>query len=435
MGGRREARGEGFPQHAGKTFIFAAMVYKVIGLMSGSSLDGLDIAYVHLQERAATGKQVAKHWDFELLHTACYPYPDSWKQRLAAAPALSALDYQLLHVEYGHYLGEQVLKFIEEFGLEYKVQLIVSHGHTAFHWPARKMTAQLGDGAAIAALTRVNVVSDLRAIDLALGGQGAPIVPIGEELLLPGYELFLNVGGIANVSKHGGADADGGKPARGGDGGNDAGGGFLAFDVCPANRVLNALAELERLAYDDGGALAASGKVDHPLLQQLNALPYYTMPYPKSLANEFGTEVVLPLIRQAMGERGLSTADALRTHVEHIALQVARAVEALGGASRVAAGAAASAVSGAAGGSEGGAARRMLVTGGGAYNTFLVERLRHRLGFDVVVPDKSLVDYKEALIMALIGVLRWREENNVLASVTGASRDSIGGAVWIGQEA
>lgn len=405
------------------------MVYKVIGLMSGSSLDGLDIAYVHLQERAATGKQAAKHWDFELIHTTCYPYPESWKQRLAAAPALSALDYQLLHVEYGHYLGEQVLKFVEEFGLEYKVQLIVSHGHTAFHWPARKMTAQLGDGAAIAATTRTNVVSDLRAMDLALGGQGAPIVPIGEELLLPGYELFLNLGGIANVSKHGGADNQGGKSAGGDDSGGNggAGGGFLAFDVCPANRVLNALAELERLVYDDGGALAASGKVDHQLLQQLNALPYYTMPYPKSLANEFGTEVVLPLVRQAMGERGLSTADALRTYVEHIALQVARAVEALGGSR--------GAVVGAGSDAAGGTARRMLVTGGGAHNTFLVERLRNRLGFEVVVPDKSLVDYKEALIMAVIGVLRWREENNVLASVTGASRDSIGGAVWIGQEA
>lgn len=369
------------------------MVYKVIGLMSGSSLDGLDIAYVHLQERASTNKQAAKNWEFELIHTACYPYPDSWKQRLAAAPGLSALDYQVLHVEYGHYLGAQVLKFIEEFQLEYKVQLIVSHGHTAFHWPARKLTAQLGDGAAIAATTRVNVVSDLRAMDLALGGQGAPIVPIGEELLLPGYELFLNLGGIANVSKHGGGE------------------GFRAFDVCPANRVLNALAEMEGQAFDADGALAASGRVDHPLLQQLNALPYYTMPYPKSLANEFGTDVVLPLVRSLMGERGLSVTDALATYVEHIALQVARAVEALGGGAR------------------------MLVTGGGAHNSFLVERLRHRLGIEVVVPDKSLVDYKEALIMALIGVLRWREENNVRASVTGASRDSIGGAVWIGQEA
>jgi anhydro-N-acetylmuramic acid kinase len=394
------------------------MVYKVIGLMSGSSLDGLDIAYVHLQERAGTGKPMVRNWDFELIHTACYPYTDSWKQRLAGAPALGALDYQLLHVEYGHYLGEQVQQFVGEFGLEYKVQLIVSHGHTAFHWPARRLTAQLGDGAAIAARTRVNVVSDLRAMDLALGGQGAPIVPIGEELLLPGYAFFLNLGGIANVSKHGNGAA--------------AAGGRAAFDVCPANRVLNALAEIEGKAYDDGGALAAAGKVDHPLLQQLNALPYYGMPYPKSLANEFGTEVVLPLIRRVMGDRGLSTADALRTYVEHIALQVARGVEALGDTD---ADTPAGAGEDIPAGVETAAARRMLVTGGGAHNTFLVERLRDQLGFEVVVPDKALVDYKEALVMALIGVLRWREENNVRASVTGASRDSIGGAVWIGQEA
>ena len=360
------------------------MVYKVIGLMSGSSLDGLDIAYVHLQERAATS-QLPKTWDFSLLHTACYSYPDVWKERLASATGLSALDYQLLHVEYGHYLGEQVLRFIEEFGLHYQVQLIVSHGHTTFHWPARKMTAQLGDGAAIAAGTRINVVSDLRAMDLALGGQGAPIVPIGEKLLLPGYEYFLNLGGIANVSNI-----------------------SIAFDVCPANRVLNALAELEGQPYDKAGALAAAGRVDESLLRELNALPYYALPSPKSLANEFGTGTVLPLVRA----RGLSTTDALRTYVEHIAQQVGRAV-----------------------GDSQQAGARMLVTGGGAHNDFLVERLRHKLGMEVVVADDQLADYKEALIMALIGVLRWREENNVMASVTGASRDSIGGAVWIGQEA
>jgi anhydro-N-acetylmuramic acid kinase len=371
------------------------MVYKVIGLMSGSSLDGLDIAYVHLQERAATS-QLPKTWDFSLLQTACYPYPEAWKQRLASATALGALDYQVLHVEYGHYLGEQVSRFIAEFGLHYQVQLIVSHGHTTFHWPARKMTAQLGDGAAIAAETRINVVSDLRAMDLALGGQGAPIVPIGEKLLLPGYEFFLNLGGIANVSRHGVGDAGGVAET------------FRAFDVCPANRVLNALAELEGRPYDEGGDMAATGRVDESLLRELNALSYYGLPSPKSLANEFGTETVLPLVRA----RGLSTADALRTYVEHIAQQVGRAV-----------------------GEGQHAGARMLVTGGGAHNSFLVERLRHNLGVEVVVADDQLADYKEALIMALIGVLRWREENNVMASVTGASRDSIGGAVWIGQEA
>jgi anhydro-N-acetylmuramic acid kinase len=405
------------------------MVYKVIGLMSGSSLDGLDIAYVHLQERATSSAQAVRQWEYELVHTACYSYPEQWKRRLAAAPGLSALEYQRLHVEYGRYLGEMVLRFIEEFGLQYRVQLIASHGHTVFHDPERRMTAQVGDGAALAAVTRINVVSDLRAMDMALGGQGAPIVPIGERLMLPGYEYFLNLGGIANISAHG----------------ND----FVAFDVCPANRVLNMLAELGGRSFDEGGRVAAGGRVDEGLLERLDALPYYGMGYPKSLANAFGTETVYPMIREGMdvGKTGeertvagmpgtgrteerrpragkiLEIADALRTYVEHIAVQVRRALEGLGGAM-----------------TGRGGAGRMLVTGGGAHNGFLVERLRvllAPLGVEVVVPEgdaRGLIDFKEALVMALIGVLRWREENNVLGSVTGASRDSIGGAVWIGQE-
>jgi anhydro-N-acetylmuramic acid kinase len=396
------------------------MVYKVIGLMSGSSLDGLDIAYVELQERLATGG-AKRGWSYELLQAACLPYDEDWRQRLAGAKKLSALDYQYLHTEYGRYLGQQVLQFIEQFGLQYRVQLIGSHGHTAFHDAGRRMTAQLGDGAALAATTRINVVSDLRAMDVALGGQGAPIVPIGERLLLPDYEYFLNLGGIANISHMG-----------------------LAFDVCPANRVLNELAADEGRPYDEGGAMAAGGQVDEGLLGRLNALPYYAMPWPKSLANEFGTEVVLPLVRQAMIDSGgrLSTADALRTYGQHIVEQVGRAVQSLtadagAGGGSADAGADERVVTGADERADPGAgAGRMLVTGGGAHNTFLVEQLRHELGgIAVVVPDAALVDYKEALIMALIGVLRWREENNVLASVTGASRDSIGGAVWIGQEA
>jgi anhydro-N-acetylmuramic acid kinase len=359
------------------------MVYKVIGLMSGSSLDGLDIAYVHLQERVAA----QRGWEFQLVQTACYPYSEQWRERLAGAARLSALDYQFLHTEYGHCLGREVLRFIAGYGLEYQVQLIASHGHTALHCPARRMTAQLGDGAAIAAETRINVVSDLRAMDVALGGQGAPIVPVGENLLFPECGAFLNLGGIANVSV-----------------------GPVAFDVAPANRVLNALAGEVGLAYDKDGALAAGGRVDGELMRRLNALPYYGMGHPKSLANEYGLEEVLPVVRAA----GLSTADALRTYTEHIAEQVQRAVRGLGAAGAV----------------------KMLVTGGGAHNVFLVGRLRARLSeleVEVVVPDAAIVDYKEALVMALIGVLRWREESNVLASVTGASRDSIGGAVWIGQ--
>lgn len=393
------------------------MVYKVIGLMSGSSLDGLDIVYVHLQESVSTIKDSPRKWEYTILHAGCYPYPAEWRERLATARDLPAGEYLLLHAAYGHYLGEQVLRFIEAHHLHYQVQLISSHGHTTFHLPERKMTAQLGDGAALAATTKINVVSDLRAMDVALGGQGAPIVPVGERMLLGDYTFFLNLGGIANISMHGGAT-------------------FVAFDVCPANRVLNELASLVGKEYDENGSLAAGGQVDEELLRRLNELSYYSQPYPKSLANEFGTEIVLPMVRGAMAGAGRPVsgiADALRTYVEHIAVQVRRAVEGVPGGrvpedhgqSRE-------------GVEPGGGVRRMLVTGGGAHNSFLVSRLREMLaplGVEVVVPDRQLVDYKEALVMALIGVLRWREENNVFASVTGASRDSIGGAVWIGQEA
>ncbi|HUB60371.1 MAG TPA: anhydro-N-acetylmuramic acid kinase [Puia sp.] len=401
------------------------MVYKVIGLMSGSSLDGLDIAYVHLS-------QAGRGWEFQLIHTECYGYPPEWAERLAGATGLSALDYQLLHTEYGHFVGREVRRFMAAYGLEYQVQLIASHGHTTFHDPARRMTAQLGDGAAIAAGTGINVVSDLRAMDVALGGQGAPIVPIGEKLLFLGLAAFLNLGGIANVSVGartvtgpgvtGAAMAGRAAPAMTGSvvsGPGVAGPGVAgpgvsgpaAFDVAPANRVLNALARKAGLDFDRDGLLAAAGKVDEGLLGRLNALPYYGMGWPKSLANEFGLKEVLPLVEGA----GLSAEDGLRTYVEHLVVQIGRAVERL----RV--------------GAE--APAKMLVTGGGAHNGYLIGRLRAKLaelGVEVVVPDAAIVDYKEALVMALIGVLRWREENNVLASVTGASRDSVGGAVWMG---
>ena len=408
--------------------------------MSGSSLDGLDIAYVHLQVNG--GK-----WEFSLVATVTYPYTDEWRKKLADAPRLSALEYQLLHTDYGHYLGEQVNRFIEEHQLHYQVQLIASHGHTSFHLPGRKMTAQLGDGAALAAETRINVVSDLRAMDLALGGQGAPIVPIGEKLLLPGYGYFLNLGGIANLSGHidgspGSAGAEGAGSGKGNTEGAGSGkgrpeGSFIAFDVCPSGRVLDSLAALAGRKYDEGGTLTSSGKIDEGLLQRMNALPYYGMGYPKSLANDFGTDTVYPMIMEA----GLTPADALRTYTEHICVQIRNAIAGLRNGGRKAGNEGMPENAGGQSGNGGGKVEgdgRLLVTGGGAHNRFLIARLQELLEpmqIEVVVPDKELVDNKEALVMALIGVLRWREESNVLASVTGASRDSIGGAVWIGQEA
>jgi len=280
--------------------------------------------------------------------------------------------------------------------LHYKVAVVASHGHTTFHMPASQMTAQLGDGAAIAAKTQLPVVSDLRALDVAFGGQGAPIVPIGEKMLMNDFTYFLNIGGIANISLN--AEE------------------YVAFDVCPANRVLNMLANDAGKPFDEDGKIAASGNVHDELLNQLNKLAYYSQPYPKSLANDFGTDVVYPLIKSA----GLSTPDAIRTFSEHVALQICNALSSLNIQQPVPGN------------------KKLLVTGGGALNTFLVNRLSELLrveNIEVVVPDTKLVNYKEALIMAFIGVLRWRQEYNVLASVTGASRNSIGGALWTGQEA
>lgn len=359
------------------------MVYRVIGLMSGSSLDGLDIAYVELQETRG-------QWKYEMLHSACVSYDDNLKEKLSNAHKLSALDYQLLHTDFGHFIGREVNKFITENKLEYKVQLIASHGHTSFHLPGRLMTAQLGDGAAIAAETSINVVCDLRSMDIALGGHGAPIVPIGEKLLLSDYTYFLNIGGIANLSYN-------------------SPGGYIAFDVCPANRVLNLLVKKEGMQFDESGALARSGRLQGNLLHALNQLDYYNKPFPKSLSNSFGTEVIYPML-----DNSAATTDLLNTYVEHIAMQVKNAVAPFVN-------------------NEG--SPTLLVTGGGAHNHYLVERLKDHLstiGVELVLPANDLVDFKEAIIMAFIGVLRWREEFNVFASVTGARRDSIGGAVYLG---
>ena len=373
------------------------MVYKAIGLMSGSSLDGLDIVFAEFQEHA--GK-----WEYKILQADCFAYSKEWENNLKNATSLSARDYQLLHVEFGHYIGQLVNGFIEDNKLNFQVALIAFHGHTTFHIPSKKMTAQLGCGAALAAVTRLPVVTDLRALDVALGGQGAPIVPIGEKLLMDSYNYFLNIGGIANLS------AKNPSPPGEGSWGNEA---YIAFDICPANRVLNLLANEAGKKYDEDGEMAASGTINNQLLDKLNELDYYKKPFPKSLANDFGIDIVYPMIRDS----GIEIQDALRTYVEHIVLQTKRSIP----DSRLRT-----------------PDSRLLATGGGALNNFLMKQLQEKLNelkIEIVIPGKELVLFKEALIMALIGVLRWRQEYNVLSSVTGAVRDSIGGALWIGQEA
>jgi len=383
------------------------MVYKVIGLMSGSSLDGLDIAFVQLQENG--GK-----WHYEILHADCYEYDSDWIEKLKNAITLNALDYQLLHTEYGHYLGKQVNLFIEKNNLHHQVNLISSHGHTTFHVPQKLMTAQLGDGAAIAAETQLPVVTELRAMDVAFGGQGAPIVPMGEKMLLEDYDYFLNLGGIANISTHTSPPLNT----------NGERSGSIAFDICAANRVLNMLSEEKGFAFDNEGNIAAAGKIDTTLLEKLNQLEYYNQSYPKSLANDFGVDTVFPMIKKS----NLNTEDGMRTYVEHIVIQIKNSITDITKNNKPPTTNLPTAQEG----------YKLVATGGGAFNSFLITRLKEvlaEMNIEIIIPEENLIKYKEAMIMALLGTLRWREEYNVLASVTGAKRNSIGGALWLGTEA
>jgi len=360
------------------------MVYHVIGTMSGSSLDGLDLAYCVLEE-------IGGKWSFQIQAAECIPFNPGWQQTLGSLDTLPARELLRTHTAFGHWMGQEIAAFIDRHALHHKIHLISSHGHTAFHEPALGMTFQLGDGASMAAETGLPVVSDLRNLDVALGGQGAPIVPIGEKYLWPNIPAFLNLGGIANLTIH--------KQSE-----------YLAYDVCPANRILNLLAAEAGMTFDDGGQLARRGQLLPGLLNQLNALDYYHQQPPKSLSNEFGLYTVWPLIAQ----EAASLEDKLHTYVEHMAQQVGEALH----RHQLPAG-------------------ELLLSGGGALNTYLAERLQHHLtphSLQVRIPHETLVQYKEALVMALIGVLRWREEVNVLSSVTGARRSSVGGALWMGQD-
>jgi anhydro-N-acetylmuramic acid kinase len=360
------------------------MVYKVIGLMSGSSLDGLDIVFVDLEESGGV-------WKYDILQADCIGYNEILKAKLSNAIFLPTYEYLQLHVEYGQWLGKTVNDFINKHNLQHQVHFIASHGHTTFHDPAKKITHQLGDGAGIASATKLPVISDLRSLDVALAGQGAPIVPIGELLLFPETQYFLNLGGIANLSFR---ELNTVK----------------AFDVCPANRVLNLITETIGKAFDKDGQLASTGISSEKLLNKLNHFEYYELPAPKSLSNTFGTETLYPLIIT----EGISVADSLATFIDHITGQVKSAFL----SHKLPPG-------------------KLMVTGGGAHNKFLMQRLTIELssiGIEVYLPSAEVIDYKEALIMALFGTLRWREQNNTLKDVTGATRNSIGGAMWLGAE-
>lgn len=348
--------------------------YNVIGLMSGTSLDGLDIAFCRFT--------VDKNgWNYEIIQAETKAYSQEWKERILASETMDALAFQQLNVDYGQFLGRHVSDFIIKYGI--KADFVSSHGHTIFHQPDKKLTVQIGAGTAIAAACKLPVVFDFRALDVALGGQGAPLVPIGDQLLFNEFDCCLNLGGFANISyKHNNKR--------------------IAFDICPVNILMNAVCEELGKPYDEGGAMARSGMTSKYLLNELNILPYYRLPLhsPKSLGKEWVLEHIHPIL----DELELESNDLLNTLCEHIAFQIAKALD-------------------------GKKSGKMLITGGGAYNTYLIERIKAMVAVEVVVPEAFTIEYKEALIFAFLGVLRMRNEVNCLKTVTGAREDSSGGTV------
>jgi len=345
----------------------------IIGLMSGTSLDGLDIAYCEFSDE--------KH--FQLIAAETYNYPLAWQERLATLHTASAEEYALADVELGRFFGEKVMHFREKH--PGRVDCIASHGHTVFHQPERGLTAQIGDGNAIHAVTGIPVVCDFRRLDVALGGQGAPLVPIGDRLLFGEYDCCINLGGIANISYE-----------------ND--GQRIAYDICPCNMALNFLAGKEGLTYDRGGETARGGELITQMLARLETLEYYHVPAPKTLGKEWFEKSFLPYIKPFENQ---PNTNLLRTVSEHIALRLAASIL-----------------------QSGIEMHKILVTGGGANNQYLLELLKDKIGnIEIESTDPRIVDFKEAIVFALLAYLRLNGQNNILASVTGASHDNCSGCV------
>lgn len=343
--------------------------YIAVGIMSGTSLDGVDLALIEFETK--------NKLSFKILNAKTIQYSAEWKAKINNAPHLSNYHFIGLHKDYGVYLGSLINSFLAEIGI--RPDFIASHGHTIYHEPDKKFNFQLGDGAFIASTTGITTVSDFRTLDIALGGQGAPLVPIGDELLFGEYNYCLNIGGIANISYS--------KNKK-----------RIAFDVCPSNMVLNNLAQRLGYEYDPNGMNAQQGKINTELLDSLNKLSYYFLKAPKSLGREWVESNFIPIIDKYK----CSVQDKLATVCEHIAFQLALVVKNKG---------------------------KMLITGGGAFNSFLISRIKEYSKAEIIIPNDQIVKYKEALIFALLGLLRFNGMTNTLASVTGAKHNVCSGVV------
>ena len=353
--------------------------YKILGLMSGTSLDGLDLAYCHLEE-------VNGEWQFKIKNTKSVDYTQEMQLALKDSIHLSAERLLEFHNTYGIWLGEQAKNFIDEANLE--VDYIASHGHTSHHRPELGLTFQMGSGQHLANASGENVICDFRTNDLALGGQGAPLVPIGDQLFFSAYDFCLNLGGISNISFQL-------KNKR------------IAYDIGLANMILNYITRKINLDYDNGGEMAKAGKINFAMLKELNNLTYYALPHPKSIGYEWFLKEVAPIVDRTKDK----IENLLHTAIHHICEKVAQQIQINSKKDE----------------------QRVLVTGGGALNTFLIDVLKEKLGdrTAVVVPEPILIEFKEALVFALMGALRVERQINVLSSVTGARRDSSCGVIYL----
>ncbi len=351
----------------------------VIGLMSGTSLDGVDLAYVKISRK--------RGYHFEILKTESVNYSEIWKNRLKNAFGYSGEKLTKIHADYGLFLGELASDFIAKNKIE-NLDFIASHGHTIYHDPGQNYTLQIGSGAHLACRSGVKVICDFRVQDVAMGGQGAPLVPIGDMLLFSDYDFCLNIGGFANVSF-------------------DYLDERIAYDICPANIVLNHFTRLQGFDYDDKGRMASKGSINEALLTRLNALPFYEQEQPKSLGYEFIADVVLPIF----ADFDIALEDKLRTFIEHSAIQISDNInEASVNFDKE--------------------ELQVLITGGGALNDFMIERIRDLTNAQIVIPSKEIIEFKEALLFAFLGVLKDQEEVNCLKSVTGAIKDHSSGVIY-----
>jgi anhydro-N-acetylmuramic acid kinase len=347
--------------------------YRVIGIMSGTSCDGLDIALCHFTQKG-------NGWSYEIDRAITVPYSKEWKEALQSASKLSGLDLLKLHNDYGTYIGEQVKKFTK--GSNKNIDFISSHGHTVFHQPAKGLTFQIGSGACIASVNTLTTVCDFRTLDVALHGQGAPLVPLGDMQLFPDYYYCLNLGGFANISYNWHNKR-------------------VAYDICPVNIALNYLAQKKGQDYDKDGAMAEKGQLNQKMLGELNSLKYYSKKYPKSLSREWLESEFLPILEKYQ----VPVEDKIRTVCEHISMQLAQAVKSP-------------------------VMKKILITGGGALNKFLIRLFKQQTKQLIIIPNDNLINYKEALIFAYLGLLRYRYEPNCLSSVTGSRLNHAGGVIF-----